>query len=79
MTNVALLDEKIKASGKKKSYLAEKIGMSRASFRSYCQGKKEFRTNQVQTLCEELGITDIAEKEAIFFAQSVALKATKGK
>lgn len=68
MTNVTLLEEKIKASGKKKSYLAEKVGMSRASFRSYCQGKKEFRTNHVQILCEELNITDTKEKEAIFFA-----------
>lgn len=68
MTNVALLEEKIKASGKKKSYLAKRLNISRAGFRNLCAGKSEFRTGQVQILCEELNITDAEEKEAIFFA-----------
>ena len=68
MTNVALLDEKIKASGKKKSYLAAKLGLSRAGFRNLCLGKSEFRTGQVQILCEELNIEDADEKLAIFIA-----------
>jgi methylaspartate ammonia-lyase len=68
MTNVALLDEKIKASGKKKSHLAAKLGLSRAGFRNLCLGKSEFRTGQVQILCEELNIEDADEKLTIFFA-----------
>ena len=72
MTNVALLEEKIKESGKKKSYLAKRLNISRAGFRNLCAGKSEFRTGQVQILCIELNITDAEEKEAIFFAPSVA-------
>lgn len=68
MTNVELLEEKIKKSGKKKCYLAEKIGVSRATFRTLCLGKSQFRTEQVKILCNELGIVDQEEKEAIFFA-----------
>lgn len=68
MTNIKLLDKKIKESGKKKGYLAEKLGVSRATFRTLCLGKSQFRTEQVKILCEELNIVDAKEKEAIFFA-----------
>ena len=72
MTNLELLEEKIKLSGKKKSYLAQKVGLTLAGFRNCCLNKSEFRTGQVQILCEELGITDLEEKQRIFFASSVA-------
>lgn len=68
MTNVELLGEKIRKSGKKKSYLAERLGISRAGFRNLCLGKSQFRTGQVQILCEELNIVDPEEKLSIFFA-----------
>lgn len=68
MTNVELLDAKIKASGKKKCHLAEKLGVSKQGFRNLCCGKSQFRTEQVNIMCAELGITDLEEKEAIFFA-----------
>lgn len=68
MTNIELLEEKIKKSGKKKSHLAEKLGISRAGFRNLCLGKSQFRTEQVKILCEELNIVEPEEKEAIFFA-----------
>lgn len=68
MTNVKLLDKKIKDSGKKKKYLAEKLGVSREGFRNLCRGKSQFRTGQVQILCEELNVTDAEEKMEIFFA-----------
>lgn len=69
MTNTELLEMKIKESGKKKAYLAQKVGLTRAGFRNCCTNKSEFRTGQVQILCEELGITSLKEKQAIFFAQ----------
>lgn len=68
MTNVELLKEKIEKSGKKKSFLAEKLGISRAGFRNLCLGKSQFRTEQVKILCAELNIVDPKEKERIFFA-----------
>ena len=72
MVNQKLLEEKIAQSGKKKSYLAQKVGLSRAGFRNCCINKSEFRTSHIQILCEELGITDLHEKQAIFFAVDVA-------
>lgn len=68
MTNFELLEEEIKKSGKKKTYLAKKAGMSYASFRNCCLNKQEFRTSQVKILCDELNITNPETKQAIFFA-----------
>lgn len=67
MTNTELLERKIMEKGLKKTYLAQKVGLTRAGFRNCCTNKSEFRTGQVQILCEELGITSLEEKEAIFF------------
>ena len=72
MTDVEKLKDKIEASGKKKCYLAKKIGVSKQGFRNLCLGKTQFRTEQVKILCEELNITDLEEKESIFFAPGVA-------
>lgn len=72
MTNTALLEERIAKSGKKKVYLAKRCGLSYAGFRNCCINKAEFKTSQVQILCEELGITSLKEREEIFFANNVA-------
>lgn len=69
MTNTELLDEWIKKSGKKKKFLAEKVGLSYAGFRNCCINVAEFTTSQVSVLCEELGINKMADKEAVFFAR----------
>ena len=69
MTNTELLEQKIYESGKKKGYLAQKCGLSRAGFRNCETNKAEFTTSQVDILCEELLITSLREKEAIFFAK----------
>jgi hypothetical protein len=72
MTNTILLEEKIKQSGKKKKYLAEKCGLSMQGFRNCCRNKAEFKTGHIKVLCAELGITKLTEKEAIFYADVVA-------
>lgn len=69
MTNTELLEQKITESGKKKMYLAEKIGLSYAGFRNCVTNKAEFKASQIDILCEELNITSLREKEAIFFAK----------
>jgi hypothetical protein len=69
VTNTRLLESKIAASGKKKSYLAERCGLSRAGFRNCCINKALFNSTQICILCEELHITSLKEKEAIFFAK----------
>ena len=68
MTNTELLEQKIAESGKKKGYLAEKCGLSRAGFNNCVKNRAEFKTSHVKILCRELNITDLAEKEAIFYA-----------
>lgn len=72
MTNTELLEAKIKESGKKKQYLAEKCGLSMQGFRNCIQNRAEFKTSHIKILCAELGITKLTEKEAIFYAEDVA-------
>ena len=69
VNNTALLEEKIKASGKKRNYLAEKVGLSYAGFRNCVTNKAEFKSSQIDILCDELNITSLKEKESIFFAK----------
>lgn len=67
MVDTQLLEEEIKKSGKKKSYLAEKCNCSIQALRLKIQGKYDFSTSQVDILCAELGITSLLKKEKIFF------------
>ena len=68
MTNTKKLEERILRSGKKKVYLAKKLGVSTNGLRRYIKNESEFKASQIQILCEELNITDLREKEEIFFA-----------
>ena len=77
MTDIVLLEEKIQQSGKKKGYLAAKLGMTLATFRSYCTNKYEFRASHIDILCEELYIYTLEERHAVFFANRDAYKASK--
>ena len=67
MTNTELLEQWIQKSGKKKSFLAEKVGLSPAGFRNCCINRAEFKAGQIQILCDELSITSLEDKELIFF------------
>ena len=71
MTNTKLLEERIAESGKKKVYLAKKCGLTYAGFRNCVINKAEFKASQIQILCEELDITSLKDRQAIFFANSV--------
>lgn len=69
MTNTELLEKEIKESGKKKSYLAKKVGLSPAGFRNCVINKAEWKVSQIDILCTELGIVDLKKRHAIFFAK----------
>lgn len=69
MTNKELLEKAIQASGLKKVFLASQIGLTPAGFYNCINNRAEFRVSQVHILCDLLGITDLEEKEAIFFAE----------
>lgn len=69
MTNTELLEKKIRESGKKKGYLARRVGLSLGGFYNCCNNKAEWKASQIDILCEELNITDLHERQAIFFAK----------
>ena len=68
MTNVKLLEEKIKKSGLKKAYIAEQIGVSPNTFAGLMRNRTQFKARQIRDLCKVLGIKDNEEIIAIFFA-----------
>ena len=76
MINRKLLEDRIEKVGLKKSYIAEKIGVSRSTFCALQSGKTEFKASQIKKLCELLGINDNETVAAIFFGHSGALEAT---
>lgn len=75
MVGTELLKEKIQESGLKKSHIARELGMSRQTFKAYMDGKAEFRVSHMNILCALLKIGP-EQREAIFFGQSGAFKAT---
>lgn len=72
MNNQELLEQKIKESGKKITFLAEKVGLSYAGFRNCVTNKAEFKASQIDILCDELHIDSLKERQRIFFAKSGA-------
>ena len=78
MTNVKLLEEKIKQSGLKKAYIAEKIGVSPNTFTALLNNKTEFKARQIRDICLVLGIKDNTEIMSIFLLKMVHKKQQKG-
>ena len=76
MTNTELLKKKIDASGLKIGYIVEKLGTSYAWFNKKLNNRKDFNATEMQILCEILNITDLAEKDRIFFAKNVEKSST---
>lgn len=74
MVNTEMLNERIKNSGKKINYLADKVGCSRQYFRAKCINKVSFNLDEVEILCEELNIKKFSDKNQIFFAKRVTKK-----
>lgn len=76
MTNSELLIAKIKESGLKRGYIAEKLNTSYAWLDKKITGEVPFKAYEIQALCDVLGISDLKEKEAIFFAKDVEKSST---
>lgn len=71
MTNTALLEDLIQASGYRKSYIAKVLGISVNCLTSKIQGRYEFKPSEISALCDLLHIDDLALKEQVFFAPKV--------
>lgn len=67
MTDVELLNQRIRDSGLKFSFIAQKMGLSYYGLRRKLNNLCEFKASEISSLCDILGITNVAEKEAIFF------------
>lgn len=72
MTNTKLLEDKIRQSGLKKGYLAERLGISRTTLCTLLRNESEFKTSQIKILCDVLDIKDDETMKAIFFAENGA-------
>lgn len=68
MTNTAKLNDRIQASGLKKSYIAKVLGVADSTLARKINNAQDFRASEIDALCKLLGIDSLEEKEAIFFA-----------
>ena len=71
MTNTNLLKLKIRDSGLKLFNISQKMGISRQTLWKKINNKVAFDQYEIEKLCGILGITDLYEKERIFFAKAV--------
>ena len=71
MTNTVLLEEKIVKSGLKKSYIAKEIGLSPYGLTLKIRNINEFKASEIEKMCILLGIDNLEERCAIFFASKV--------
>ena len=67
MTNREMLNERIDASGFKRQYIAEQLGITRESLGNKIAGRSEFVASEIKTLCKLLRINN-ADMKRIFFA-----------
>lgn len=65
--NLTALNRKIEASGLTKTHIAKQMGLSLQGLLNKLNGKTDFTRKEVNVLCEVLNITDLEEKESIFF------------
>lgn len=69
MTNTEKLELRIQQSGLKKSYIAKTLGIDQKTLKNKITGRTQFKESEMDAMWKLLGITDPAEKIAIFFAQ----------
>lgn len=77
MTNSEILRKFINESGMPISFIARKMGITREGFYKKLNNETEFKASEISCLKEILRLTN-AERDVIFFAHEVELKATNG-
>lgn len=68
--NLTYLNDRISLSGITITALADKMGISRQSMYLKMSGERDFKTSEVEKLCEILRLT-AEERALVFFAQQV--------
>lgn len=69
MTDTQLLTERIKASGLKLNFIAQKMGITRQSLSNKIYNRRLFNAAEIKALCDILSIASAKEKEKIFFKE----------
>ena len=77
MTNTLYLEEVIKNAGLKKSFLAEKCGITLQTFTNKMTNKSEFTASEIKILSDILKLTP-KQIKIIFFADDVHIEMDKG-
>ena len=77
MTDTKRLREIVNESGLKYQFIAEKMGLSRFGLMKKIENETEFKTSEVEKLCEILHIDSVEERMEIFFAKTVENKTTQ--
>lgn len=77
MTNSKALRDLIKSQGRTLKYVAEYLGLTTYGLTLKINNKNEFKTSEVDALCELLGIKSLKLKDAIFFAKKDDFKSSK--
>lgn len=70
MFDEVLLKQKIKDSGLKINFVAEKVGISYQAFWQKMEGKSKFTLEEIQKLCDVLNLST-EDRDLIFFTQNV--------
>lgn len=76
MTNTRLLEQKIKDSGLKLTYIADRLGVVWITLRRKLDGENEFKQSEIVVLKDLLQLTD-EDTKAIFLAPEVEKLSTK--
>lgn len=66
MVDTEALEKIITDSGKTKTHLAAKAGITIQALRLKMINKFEFKPSEIDALCDELSITRLSDKEKIF-------------
>ena len=67
LVNLDLLRDYIRKSGLRISFICDRLGLSRESFRLKMNGTREFKVSEMKTLCDVLELAPDV-RDAIFFA-----------
>ena len=71
MTNTTLLENLIKASGLKLSFIAEKLGITRQALYKKIRGLTQFVGPEIKIMCELLHLETWDQIQPVFFADDV--------
>ena len=71
MTNTAALNDLIRESGLKRSYIAKCLGISTTTLSYKINNRRAFTAREIDIMCKVLGIDSLEQRFAIFFADEV--------